>query len=110
MNKQKWKFCRHIIQTHLIIEPNWKMVIKKVKNLKHIIWKCEALAIAPPSLQGAGTVSGLYSHIAQSQDQDSDNIPKPFKSTKDRGGKKSGKGKQKSQLSSPYSSLDMDCF
>ena len=26
-----------ITQTHLIIEPNWKMIIKKVKNLKHII-------------------------------------------------------------------------
>ena len=53
--------------------------------------------IAPPILQGAGTVPGLYSHIAQSQDQNSDNIPRPLKSTKGRGGKKSGKGKQKSQ-------------
>ena len=86
-----------IIQTHLIIELNWKMVIKKAKNLKHIIQKCEAPAIAPPSLQAAGAVPGLYSHIAQSQDQDSDNIPKPLKSTKGRGGKKSSKGKQKSQ-------------
>ena len=68
-----------IIQTHLIIEPNWKMVIKKMKYLEHIIWKCEAPAIAPPYLQGVGAVPGLYSHIAQSQDQDSDNIPKPFK-------------------------------
>ena len=70
-----------IIQTHLIIELNWKMVIKKAKNLEHIIWKCEAPAIAPPSLQGARAVPSLYSHIAQSQDQDSDNVPKPFKST-----------------------------
>ena len=37
-----------IIQTHLIIELNWKMVIKKAKNLKHIIQKCEAPAIAHP--------------------------------------------------------------
>ena len=36
-------------------------------------------------------------HIAQLQDQGADNIPMPFKSTKGRGGKKSGKGKQKSQ-------------
>ena len=86
-----------IIQTHLIIEPNWAEVTKKAKNLEHIIWKCEALAIAPTSLQGAGAVPGLYSHIAQLQDQDLDNIPKPFKSTKVRGGKKLGKGKQKSQ-------------
>ena len=86
-----------IIQTHFFIEPNWADVIKKAKNLEHIIQKCYPLAIAPPILQGAGAVSGLYSHIAQSQDQDSDNIPKPFKRTKGRGGKKSGKGKQKSQ-------------
>ena len=86
-----------VMQTHLIIEPNWAKVTKKAKNLEHIIQKCEALTIAPPSLQGARAVPSLYSHIVQSQDQDSDNIPKPFKSTKGRGGKKSGKGKQKSQ-------------
>ena len=86
-----------IIQTHLIIEPNWAEVTKKAKNLEHIIQKCDPPAIAPPILQGTGAVSSLYLHIAQSLDQDSDNIPKPFKSTKGRGGKKSGKGKQKSQ-------------
>ena len=86
-----------VIQTHLIIEPNWADVTKKAKNLEHIIQKCDPLTIAPPILQGAGAVPGLYSHIAQSQDQDSDNIPKLFKSKKGRGGKKSGKGKQKSQ-------------
>ena len=26
-----------IIQTHLIIEPNWEEVTKKAKNLEHII-------------------------------------------------------------------------
>ena len=87
----------NIIQTHLIIEPNWAGITKKAKNLEHIIQKCDPPAIAPPILQGAGAVPSLYSHIAQSQDQDSDYIPKPFKSTKGRGGKKSGKGKQKSQ-------------
>ena len=86
-----------IIQTHLIIEPNWAGVMTKAKNLEHIIWKCDPLAIAPPILQGAGAGPSLYSHTAQSQDQDSENIPKPFKSTKGRGGKKSGKGKQKFQ-------------
>ena len=60
-------------------------------------WKCDPPAIAPPILQGAGAVPSLYSHIAQSQDQDFDNILKLFKCTKGRGGKKSGKGKQKSQ-------------
>ena len=86
-----------ITQTHLIIEPNWAGVTKKAKNLEHIIRKCDPLAIAPPILQDAGAVPSLYSHIAQSQDQDSNNIPKLFKRTKGRGGKKSGKGKQKSQ-------------
>ena len=82
-----------IIQTHLIIETSWAGVTKKAKNLEHIIQKCDPLAIAPPILQGASAVPGLYSHIAQSQDQDSASIPKPFKSTKGKGGQKSGKGK-----------------
>ena len=55
-----------IIQTHLIIEPNWAGVMKKVKNLEHIIWKCDPQDIAPPIVQGADAVPGLYSHIAQS--------------------------------------------
>ena len=86
-----------IIQTHLIIGPNWAEVTKKAKNLEHIIRCCDPPAIVPPIVQGAGAVPSLYSHIAQSQDQDSDNIPKPFKSIEGRGGKKSGKGKSKSQ-------------
>ena len=86
-----------IIQTHLIIEPNWTGVTKKAKNLEHIIWRCDPLAIVPPIIQGAGEVPSLYSHIVQSQDQDLDNILKPFKSTKSRGGKESGKGKSKPQ-------------
>ena len=89
------------IHTHLIIEPNWAEVTKKAKNLEHIIKRCNPPAIAPPIIQGAGAVPGLYSHIAQSQDQDLDNIPKPFKSTKCRGGKKSGKGKSKPQQHLP---------
>ena len=86
-----------IIQKHLIIEPNWAEVTKKAKNLEHIIHRCDSLAIAPPILQGAGVVPSLYSHIAQSQDQDSENVPKPFRSAKSRGGKKSGKDKSKPQ-------------
>ena len=93
----------NIIQTHLIMEPNWAQVTKKAKNLEHIIQECDPPAISPPILQGACTVPGLYSHIAQSQDQDSENIPKPFKSTKGRGGKKSGKGKQISTAASTTS-------
>ena len=86
-----------ITQTHLIIEPNWVEVTKKAKNLKHIIQRCDPLAIASPIIPGVGAVPGLYSHITQSHDQDSDSIAKLFKSTKGKGGKKSGKGKSKPQ-------------
>ena len=34
-----------IIQTHLIIEPNWAEVIKKAKHFEHIIQSCDPLAI-----------------------------------------------------------------
>ena len=92
-----------VIQMHLIIELNWADITKKAKNLEHIIQKCDPPAIGPPIMQGAGAVPSLYSHIAQSQDQDSDNIPKLFKSTKGRGGKKSGKGKKISTAASTTS-------
>ena len=42
-----------IIQTHLIIEPNWAEGMKKAKNLEHII-------------TGGGAVPSLYSHLTQS--------------------------------------------
>ena len=96
-NGKNHRYNAHYFQTHLIIEPNWAEVTKKAKNLEHMIWRCDPLTIAPPITQGAGAVPGLYSHISQSQNQDSDNIPMPFKSTKSRGGKKSGKGKSKPQ-------------
>ena len=86
-----------IIQTHLIIEPNWEEVTKKAKNLEHIIQRYDPLATASPIISGADAVPSLYSHITQSQDQDSDSIPKLFKSAKGKGGKKSGKGKSKPQ-------------
>ena len=89
-----------IIQTHLIIAPNWEEVTKKAKNLEHIIQRCELPAIALPISQGAGAVPSLYSHIAQSQDQDSAGLLKPFKSARCCRGKKS-KGKAKPQQQPP---------
>ena len=89
-----------IIQMHLIIAPNWEEVTKKAKNLEHIIQQCEPPSINPPVSQGAGAVPDLYSHIAQSQDQDSASLPKPFKSARGCGGKKS-KGKTKPQQQPP---------
>ena len=48
MKMEKFIETMHtIIQTHLIIEPNWAEVTKKAKNLKHIIWRCDPLATAP---------------------------------------------------------------
>ena len=55
--------------------------------------------MAPPIAQGAGAVLSLHSHIAPFQDQDSASLPKLFKSTRGRGGKK-GKGKPKPQQQS----------
>ena len=78
-------------------EERERAVAKKAKNLEHIIQRCDPPAIAPPIITGGGAVPSLYSHIAQSQDQDSDRILKLFKSTKGKGGKKSGRGKSKPQ-------------
>ena len=65
-----------IIQTHLIIEPNWAEVTKKAKSLEHIIHRCDPLATVPPIVPGTGAVPSLYSHIAQSHGQDASNMPK----------------------------------
>ena len=46
--------------------------------------------------QGTEAVPSLYSHIPQSQDQDSASLPKQFKSARGQEGKK-GKGKSKPQ-------------
>ena len=85
-----------IIQTHLIIAPNWEEVTKKANYLEHIIQRCEPLAIALPISQGAGAGPSLYSHVAQSQDLISASQLKPFKSARGHGGKES-KGKAKPQ-------------
>ena len=47
-----------IIQTHLIIGPNWAEVTKKVKNLEHIIQRCDPPATASPIITGGGAVPG----------------------------------------------------
>ena len=91
-----------IIQTHLIIALNLEEVTKKAKNFEYIIHQCESPAIAPLISQHAGAVPGLYSHIEQSQDQDSASIPKPFESARGHRGKKSkGKAKQQHQPQPP---------
>ena len=88
-----------IVQMHLITEKSWQETTKKVKELEHIIRKCDPLAAALPTLAKGTAVPGLYSHIAHSDDKDETDIPQPFKGAdpkqhKSRGG---GKGKQPQQ-------------
>ena len=88
-----------IIQMHLITEKTWAKTTEKVKELEHIIRKCDPLAAALPTLAKGTAVPSLYSHIAYSDDKDEMDIPQPFKGAhpkqpKSRGG---GKGKQPQQ-------------
>ena len=88
-----------IIQTHLIMCKTWTKTNKKVKELEHIIRKCDPLTAALPNLTKGSPVPSLYSHIAHSNDKEETDIPQPFKGTqpkqpKTRGG---GKGKQSQQ-------------
>ena len=88
-----------IIQTHLITEKTWQETTDKVKELEHIIRKCDPPAAALPTLAKGTIVPSLYSHIAHSDDKDEMDIPQPFKGAhpkqpKPRGG---GRGKQPQQ-------------
>ena len=88
-----------IIQMHLITEKTWEETTKKVKELEHIIRKCDPLAAALPTLAKGTAVPSLYSHIAHSNNKDEMDISQPFKGAhpeqpKSRGG---GKGKQPQQ-------------
>ena len=58
-----------IIQTHLITCKTWVKTTKKVKELEHIIRKCDLPAAALPNLTKGTAVPGLYSHIAHSNDK-----------------------------------------
>ena len=53
---------------HLVTEKDWAATTKKAKELEHIIRKCNPPAVALPTLAKGTTVSGLYSHIAHSND------------------------------------------
>ena len=85
-----------IIQTHLITCKTWAKTTKKVKELAHIIRKCDPLAAALPNLTKGTAVPSLYSHIAHSDDKEETDIPQPFEGVqpKPRGG---GKGKHPQQ-------------
>ena len=85
-----------IIQTHLITEKTWAETTEKVKELEHIIRKCDPPEAALPTLAKGTTVPGLYSHIAHSDDKDEMDIPQPLKGAcpKQPKSRDRGKGKQ----------------
>ena len=68
-----------IIQTYLITCKTWAKKTKKVKELEHIIRKCDPPAAALPNLTKGTAVPSLYSHIAHSDDKEETDIPQPFK-------------------------------
>ena len=49
-----------IIQTHLITEKTWAKTTDKVKELEHIIRKCDPPAAALPTLAKGTAVPSLY--------------------------------------------------
>ena len=68
-----------IIQTHLITEKTREETNDKVKELEHIIRKCDPPVAVLPTLAKGTSVPGLYSHIAHSDDKDKTDVPQPFK-------------------------------
>ena len=68
-----------IFQTHLIICKTWAKTTKKVKELEHMIRKCDPLAAALPNLTKGAAVPGLYSYIAHPDDKEETDILQPFK-------------------------------
>ena len=68
-----------IIQTHVVTCENWPATTKKVKELEHIIRKCDPPVAAVPTLTQGTAVSSLYSYIAQSEYKEDTKIPQPPK-------------------------------
>ena len=96
-----------IIQMHLITEKTWAKTTEKVKELEHIIRKCDSPAAALPTLAKGTTFPGLYSHIAHLDDKDEMEGARP-KQPKSRGG---GKGKQPQQkLNNPPPQIQGDRY
>ena len=90
-----------IIQMHLITKIDWPVTTKKAKELEHIIRKCDPQAAALPTFATGTTVSGLYSHIAHSNDKDEAEILQPFKGAHPKQPKPRGRGKGKQPQQKP---------
>ena len=82
-----------IIQTHLITCKTWAKTTKKVK--------CDPPAAALPNLTKGTAVSGLYLHIAHSNDKEETDIPRPFKEVRPKQPKTRGRGKGKQPQQNP---------
>ena len=90
-----------IIQTHLITEKTWEETTDKVKELEHIIRKCDPPTAALPTLDKGTAVPSLYSHITHSDDKDKMDIPQPFKGAHLKQPKSRGGGKDKQPQQKP---------
>ena len=92
-----------IIQTHHITCKTWAKTTKKVRELEHIIRRCDPLAAALQNMRKGTAVPGLYSHIAHSNDKEETDILQPFKGARPKQSKTGGrgKGKQPQQKSKP---------
>ena len=95
-----------MIQTHLIICKDWA----DVKDLKHIIRKCDPPTPAMPLMATGATIPGLYSHIAHSVDKEEGEIPQPFKGAKPKQtrGRGKPKGKPQEQRQNPPKTQEVD--
>ena len=92
-----------MIQTHLIICKDWADVKDKAKSLEHIIQKCNPPTPTMPLMATGATLSGSYSHIAHSVDNEEGEIPPLFKGakTKQTRGRGKLKGKPQDQRQNP---------
>ena len=63
---------------HLITGKTWQEATDKVKELEHIIRKCDPPAAALPTLAKGTAVPSLYSHIAHSGDKEEFRYPLTF--------------------------------
>ena len=110
---KKEKFIETVptmIQTHLIMCKDWATVKDTAKSLEHIIMKCDPPTATMPMMATGATVLGLYSHIAHSVDKEEGEIPQPFKGTKPKQTRGTGKpkGKPQEQRQNPPKAQEMD--
>ena len=94
-----------IIQTHLITCKTWEKTTDKVKELEHIIRKCNPPAATLPNLTKGTAVPSLYLHIAHSDDKEETDIPQPFKGVHPKQSKHTGRGKGKQPQQKPKNPL-----